>query len=175
MPHRVLILTRDGVLISDRYTAGTEEVILPGALEAVSRLKHAGYHIVVQATCGLDDNFTLARQNALHVELQHRVSEAGGSFDAFFYCPHRSASKCRCAPPNNGLLEDIAERWRVSLQDVVVVCPDEAGLATAAKTGAITVPVNAAYQSGESALSAGVKGYPSLAAFAEAHLSGNNT
>lgn len=171
MPQRLLILTRDGVLTSDRLATGKGNILLPGAIEAVSRLTHAGYQVIVQATCGLDESFTLAKQNALHAEMQRKANEAGGSFDAFFFCPHKSSASCRCGPPDTGLLRNIAERWRVSLCDVCVISTDIAGLEATTKAGATAILVNVALDTDELEIPPGLSGYPSLAAFAEAHLS----
>lgn len=170
MPKRVLILTRDGVLITDRTPSGADPIIAHGALEAVSRLSHAGFHVVVLVTRKLGADFTLADQNALHVELQRRASEAGGHIDGFFFCPHNDHNNCHCAPPDTGLLEDIAERWRIHLRNVTVVCSDHEGLTASAKAGAVPVLVDAAFAAGDAPRAPGIEGYATLAAFAEARI-----
>ena len=49
-PVKLVILDRDGTINEDRddYVKGPEEwVPIPGALEAIARLNHAGWHTVV--------------------------------------------------------------------------------------------------------------------------------
>ena len=173
MPQRILILTRDGVILTGRPEPGTEPgglALRSGVLESISRLTHAGYHIVVQVTKPLDDAFTLAQQSALHAELQRRVSEAGGHIDAFFFCPHSSGrAACRCAPPFTGLLEDIAERWRVSLLDVTVVCGSEPEMVAASRAGAVPVLIDDE-EGTMPEMPDGIERYPSLVELVDSRL-----
>ena len=93
---------------------------LPGALEAISRLNHAGFHVVlVTNESGLGRGlFDMAAFNAVHCHLVKKLAAVGGRIDAFFYCPHAADEACACRKPLPGLFSQIAERYGVDLTGV---------------------------------------------------------
>ena len=125
-PTKLIILDRDGTINEDRddYVKSPEEWIpIPGSLEAIARLNHAGWHTVVATNQsglgrGLLDMSTL---NAMHVKMNQLLAKQGGRIDAVFFCPHAPADACNCRKPMSGLFEQIGERFGVDLADVPVV------------------------------------------------------
>lgn len=123
---KLAILDRDGLLnaLGDDYiTSADDWVPVPGALEALARLNHAGWHVVVATNQpglgrGLLDVVAL---NAIHTKMHRQMAAVGGRIDAVFYCPHTAEEECSCRKPAPGLLEQICERYGVEPHDVLVV------------------------------------------------------
>lgn len=90
---KLVILDRDGTLNedSDDYVKSADEwTPLPGALEAVARLNHAGWHVVVASNqSGLGRGlFDVSTLNAMHAKMHRMLAAVGARVDAVFYCPH---------------------------------------------------------------------------------------
>ncbi|HEY9068216.1 MAG TPA: D-glycero-beta-D-manno-heptose 1,7-bisphosphate 7-phosphatase [Burkholderiaceae bacterium] len=123
---KLVILDRDGTINEDRddYVKSPEEwVPIPGALEAIARLNHAGWHTVVATNqSGLGrGTFDMATLNAMHTKMNQLLAKQGGRIDAVFFCPHAPDESCTCRKPLPGLFEQIGERFGMSLRDVPVV------------------------------------------------------
>jgi D-glycero-D-manno-heptose 1,7-bisphosphate phosphatase len=119
----LIILDRDGVINedSDDYIKTADEYIpIPGSLEAITRLKQAGYTVAVASNQsgiarGLFDWLAL---EAMHIKLMRLLNLTGGSIDGFFICPHHPDEDCACRKPKTGLLEQISEMFHTSLKGV---------------------------------------------------------
>lgn len=123
---KLVILGRDGVLNefhADHIKAPEEWVPLPGALEAVAKLNHAGWHVVVATNqSGLGRGLVdMVSVNAVHAKLNQALAEVGGRLDAVFFCPHEPEVSCDCRKPLPGLMFKIAERFGVELSEVPMV------------------------------------------------------
>ena len=123
---RLVILDRDGTINadSDEYVKSADEwVPLPGALDAIARLNHAGWHVVVASNqSGLGRGlFDVAALNAMHTKMHKLLAGAGGRIDAVFYCPHSPEEACHCRKPQPGLFEQIGERYGMDLKGVHTV------------------------------------------------------
>ena len=123
MQIKLVILDRDGTInrASDQFVKSPEEwEPLPGSLEAIGRLNHAGYHVVLATNqSGLGRGiFDVASLNSVHAHMMKALSVYGGRIDAVFYCPHGPDEGCHCRKPEPGLLEQIAERYGVDLHGV---------------------------------------------------------
>ncbi|MBC7732436.1 MAG: D-glycero-beta-D-manno-heptose 1,7-bisphosphate 7-phosphatase, partial [Bacteriovorax sp.] len=125
-PTKLIILDRDGTINEDRddYVKSPEEwVPIPGALDAIARLNHAGWRTVVATNqSGLGRGlFDMSALNAMHVKMNQLLAKQGGRIDAVFFCPHAPADACHCRKPLPGLFEQIGERFGVNLAEVPVV------------------------------------------------------
>ena len=123
---KLVILDRDGTLnpLGDEYiTSADEWTAVPGALEAIARLNHAGWHVVVATNQpGLGRGlFDVVALNAIHAKMHRQLAAVGGRIDAVFYCPHAADENCACRKPAPGLLEQIGERYGVERHDMRVV------------------------------------------------------
>ena len=123
---KLIILDRDGTINEDRddYVKSPEEwVPLPGALEAIARLNHAGWHAVLATNqSGLGRGlFDMAMLNAMHLRMNQMLAKHGGRIDAVFFCPHTPEDQCDCRKPLPGLMTLIGERYGVDLQEVPLV------------------------------------------------------
>jgi D-glycero-D-manno-heptose 1,7-bisphosphate phosphatase len=137
---KLIILDRDGTINEDRddYVKSADEwVPLPGALEAIARLNHAGYHVVVASNqSGLGRGlFDMASLNAMHAKLHQLLAKQGGRIDAVFFCPHAPDEQCECRKPLPGLMEQIGERYGTDLSQVPMVGDSLRDLQAAAAAG----------------------------------------
>jgi D-glycero-D-manno-heptose 1,7-bisphosphate phosphatase len=137
----VLVLDRDGVINedSDAFVKCPEEwVAIPGSLEAIARANHLGYRVVVLTNqSGLARGlFDMGGLNSIHQKLVQQLGAVGGSVDAFFVCPHLPEANCECRKPNAGMLRELSERLRISLDDTFVVGDRISDIEAARKVGA---------------------------------------
>lgn len=122
----LVILGRDGILNEFReghVTAPEEWTPVPGALEAVARINHAGWHVVVATNqSGIGRGMIdMSAVNAVHARMHQLLQAQGGRIDAVFFCPHTPEDQCDCRKPLPGLLLDIGRRYGINLQGVPVV------------------------------------------------------
>lgn len=137
---KLVILDRDGTINEDSadfVKSPSEWEPLPGALEAIARLNHAGWHVVVATNqSGLGRGlFDVASLNAMHAKMHAMLAAVGGRVDAIFYCPHAPDEGCRCRKPEPGLFEQIGERYGISLKDVPAVGDAPRDLVSAVTAG----------------------------------------
>ncbi|MDB5742504.1 MAG: D-alpha,beta-D-heptose 1,7-bisphosphate phosphatase [Polaromonas sp.] len=123
---KLIILDRDGTINSDsdEFVKTPDEWLpLPGALEAIARLNHAGWHVVIASNqSGLGRGlFDVVSLNAMHAKMMKLLAVQGGRIDAVFYCPHTAEENCQCRKPQPGLFEQIGARFGVPLKSVPVV------------------------------------------------------
>lgn len=138
---KLIILDRDGVINfdSDQFIKSPEEwKPIPGSLEAIARLNHAGYTVVVATNqSGIGRGlFEMATLTAIHEKLQKMLAQAGGRVEAFFYCPHTADLKCSCRKPEPGMLLEIADRFDADLGGVPAIGDSLRDLVSAEKVGA---------------------------------------
>ncbi len=123
---KLIILDRDGVINedSDDYIKSPDEWIpIPGSLEAIALLNHAGYAVAVASNqSGIARGyFSLETLAAMNVKMNDMLSQVGGRVDAMFFCPHGPADGCDCRKPRPGLLTEIGNRFQSSLGNVLFV------------------------------------------------------
>ena len=139
---KLVILGRDGTInhYRDDHVKSPDELQpLPGALEAIARLNHAGWHTVMATNQagigrGLID---MAALNAVHAALNQMLAEKGGRLDAAFFCPHTPEEGCDCRKPLPGLIHQIGERFGAELAHVHMVGASLRDLETARNAGCI--------------------------------------
>jgi D-glycero-D-manno-heptose 1,7-bisphosphate phosphatase len=179
-PVKLIILDRDGTINEDRddfVKTPDEWVPIPGALEAIARLNHAGWHTVVATNqSGLGrGTFDMATLNAMHTKMNQLLAKQGGRIDAVFFCPHAPEDACSCRKPLPGLFEQIGVRFGVDLCDVPVVGDSlrdlQAGVAVGCQPHLVRTGKGAGLNAAElQALCAQVPGtivHADLAAFAD--------
>jgi D-glycero-D-manno-heptose 1,7-bisphosphate phosphatase len=120
---KLIILDRDGVINydSDQYIRSPEEWrAIPGSLEAIARLNHAGFRVVVATNqSGLGRGlFDTATMVAINDKMHRALAQVGGRIDAVFFCPHTAESDCECRKPKAGMLIEIGRRFGVDLTGV---------------------------------------------------------
>jgi D-glycero-D-manno-heptose 1,7-bisphosphate phosphatase len=123
---KLVILDRDGTINYDRddYVKSAEEwQPLPGAIEAIARLNHSGWHVVIASNqSGLGRGlFDVGTLNQMHEKMNKLLASEGGRVDAIFYCTHTPEDRCQCRKPLSGLFQQIGERYGIDLHGVPAV------------------------------------------------------
>ena len=123
---KLIVLDRDGVINHDspQFIKSPDEWRpIPGSLEAIARLNHAGFRVVIATNqSGIGRGlFDMATLNAIHEKMHRALALAGGRIDALFYCPHTADSHCDCRKPNPGMLKEIGVRFGVDMTGVPCV------------------------------------------------------
>jgi D-glycero-D-manno-heptose 1,7-bisphosphate phosphatase len=183
---KLVITGRDGILNvfrTDHVKAPEEWVPLPGALEAVARLNHAGWHVVVATNqSGIGRGMIdMTSVNAIHQHMMRLLAEKGGRIDAVFFCPHTATEQCECRKPLPGLMREIGDRYGVDLGEVPMVCDTLRDLQAARAAGCVPhlVRTGRAREADEATIQQWLRDVPGacvhedLAAFA-AHLVGEH-
>lgn len=128
---RAVFLDRDGVLnravVRDGKpyppASAEEMVITPGAASDLTRLRHAGFLLLVVTN---QPDVARGRQFKAEVERIHSALAVALPLDDFLVCYHDDAEECACRKPRPGLLLDgaalhgidltasymIGDRWR---------------------------------------------------------------
>ncbi|MGH6626423.1 MAG: D-glycero-beta-D-manno-heptose 1,7-bisphosphate 7-phosphatase [Burkholderiaceae bacterium] len=137
---KLIILDRDGTINadSDDFVKSADEwVALPGALQAIAKLNHAGWHVVLASNQpGLGRGlFDMAALNAMHAKMHKQLAAVGGRIDAVFFCPHSPDESCTCRKPLPGLFEQIGERYGIELKGVPAAGDSLRDLQAAAAAG----------------------------------------
>ena len=122
-----VFLDRDGTLIEHvHYLSDPAHVrLLPGAAEALGRLRRAGFVCVLvtnQSAIGRG-MITEARLHEIHVEMNRQLAEQGTALDAIYYCPDAPAGADRTViensrrKPGPGMLLQAAAEIGLELAD----------------------------------------------------------
>ena len=138
---RLIILDRDGVINYDSeqfIKAPDEWRPIPGSLEAIARLNHAGYRVVVATNqSGIGRGlFDMGMLNAIHEKMYKALAHAGARVDAIFFCPHTADARCECRKPKPGMLTEIGKRFNTELTAVPCVGDSSRDLQAADVVGA---------------------------------------
>jgi D-glycero-D-manno-heptose 1,7-bisphosphate phosphatase len=178
---KLIVLDRDGVINydSEQFIKSPDEWRpIPGSLEAISRLNHAGFRVVVATNqSGLGRGlFDMATLIAIDDKMHKALAQLGGRIDAVFYCPHTADSGCECRKPKPGMLTEIGNRFGVELTGVPCVGDSVRDLQAAAAVEA--QPILVLSGKGEKTLRDGVFPtntviFPDLAFAATALLAGD--
>jgi D-glycero-D-manno-heptose 1,7-bisphosphate phosphatase len=123
---KLIIIGRDGILNrfrEDHVKEPSEWEPLPGALEAVAKLNHAGWHVVVATNqSGIGRGMIdMSAVNAVHLHMMKMLAAKGGRLDAVFFCPHAPDDGCDCRKPLPGMMHDVAQRYGADLSQVPMV------------------------------------------------------
>ena len=110
---RAVFLDRDGVLNRALVRNGkpyppaslAELELVPGAAEALGRLKDAGFRLIVVTN---QPDVARGAQTRAAVDELHRALQSQLPIDEFRVCDHDDADECACRKPRPGLLLDAA-------------------------------------------------------------------
>ena len=123
---KLVILDRDGTINEDSpdfIKSVAEWKPIPGSIEAIARLSHAGFRVFVASNQsgigrGLLDFDALF---AIHDRLQRAVSEIGGHIDAIAFAPDHPDNATELRKPSPGMIKDLAKRLQVDLNKVPLI------------------------------------------------------
>lgn len=129
---KAVFLDRDGVINLDRaYVHDWSEFeFVPGAVEAMRRLREAGYALVVVTNqSGLArGKYTEAQYQTLTEQMRDALAQAGAGVEAVYHCPHHPSGKvpelaieCDCRKPQPGMILRAAKDLGLSLAESFLV------------------------------------------------------
>jgi D-glycero-D-manno-heptose 1,7-bisphosphate phosphatase len=118
-----VFLDRDGTINEEvGYLSDPEKVaLLPGAAEAIVRLKAAGFKLIVLSNqSGVARGyFTEEELAAVNRKLDAALAGKGAAVDAYYYCPHHprygEMVDCDCRKPNTGMADTAAREHGIDL------------------------------------------------------------
>ena len=143
---KMIILDRDGVInhaADDEPTRVEDWDPIGGSIEAIVRLKKAGYLVTVASNHsgiarGLYGEDELRAMNA---RLEEMLAARGVGLDGIFYCPHGPADNCLCRKPKPGMLFQIAQQFGVALAETPLVGDNISDIKAARMANAVPVLV----------------------------------
>ena len=124
---KIIILDRDGVINqdSDNFIKTVDEFIpLSGSVEAIAKLKHAGYKVYIATNqSGIFRGlFDVATLNAMHEKLAMQLKKHDAKIDGIEFCPHGPDDNCDCRKPKAGMYLKIAKHEGLAdFSEVIVV------------------------------------------------------
>ena len=147
---KLVILDREGVVnhVPDGYVLRPDQFVpLPGSLEAIARLHHAGYCIGIATnqapvSRGLYD---MSMLNAIHQRMCRLVENAGGRIDAIAICPHSPEQQCGCRKPKPGMLLELMARFGAAPEVTTMIGDTPADLLAGRAAGCRTLLVRSGY------------------------------
>lgn len=151
MSARAVFVDRDGTINEHRgfITTPDDIVLLPGTAEGISRLRAAGFLVVVVSNQPVvaRGETTFGGLRAIHDRLEALLAEKGAKLDAIYFCPHHPDKgipgevaelkiDCDCRKPKTGLVTraardldiDLARSWMIGDTTRDILMANRAGL-----------------------------------------------
>lgn len=141
MAVKVLFIDRDGTLIEEPPDEQVDRIdkirLMPGVIEALGRLRDAGYRFVlVSNQDGLgSETFPQADFDKPQAFMTTLLQSQGIEFDAAFFCPHRDEDGCACRKPRTGLLTRFLAANDIDLEASAVIGDRDSDMALADNLG----------------------------------------
>lgn len=139
---RAVLLDRDGTLVEDVPYNGDPALVrpMPGAREALDRLRAAGVRLAVVSNQSGIGRGLLSPADVAAVN--HRVEALLGPLGPWLVCPHTPDTECGCRKPRPGLVLRAAQALGVRPQECVLIGDTGADVDAARAAGArgILVP-----------------------------------
>jgi D-glycero-D-manno-heptose 1,7-bisphosphate phosphatase len=160
MSRRAVFMDRDGTVnLEVGYLVHPDRAaLLPRSLEAVRRLKRAGFAtFVVTNQSGVARGlFTEDLVNQVHQRLEDWMTQGGAPLDGIYFCPHHPregggplTGPCDCRKPSPGMLFRAAEEHDIDLARSYMIGDSGRDLGAGAAAGALPILVLTGYGRGE--------------------------
>jgi len=140
---KIIFLDRDGVINRDSgfgdYVKSWQEFdFLSGSLEALKKLKQAGFRVIVISNqAGVSKGlYTQEDVNYLTKNMLQEVEKAGGKISSVNYCFHQDADNCNCRKPKTGLFSKATEGLEVNFADTYYIGDSRRDVLAAKEIGA---------------------------------------
>lgn len=135
-----LLLDRDGVINvdSEDYILDVDDwEPIPGSVEAIADLTHAGIKVAVctnQSAVGRG-MLSMERLEQIHQRMRDAVVAAGGRLTGVFFCPHAPQAQCNCRKPAPGLIQEALEQLGCAADATLFIGDSQRDLEAAARAG----------------------------------------
>jgi D-glycero-D-manno-heptose 1,7-bisphosphate phosphatase len=123
---KVVVLDRDGVINADSpdfIKSPDEWHALPGSLEAIAKLKQAGFEVAIATNqSGVGRGlFSIDTLWDIHRKMLGEILAAGGYVKRIFFCLHTPEDNCDCRKPKPGLFHQIAEYFACGFDHMIMI------------------------------------------------------
>jgi len=151
-----VFLDRDGTInVEKGYLYKIEDFeFIPGAPEAIKRLKDAGFLVIVVSNqSGVGRGYFDERAvETLHRHIQQELVAYGTSIDAFYFCPHHPGEGvgdymvvCNCRKDAPGMLLQAAVEYDIDLQQSFMIGDKLADIEAGQRAGCQSILVMTGY------------------------------
>ena len=166
--NRAVFLDRDGTVnVEKEYLHRPEEfAFIPGAPEAISLLKNAGFLVIVVTNqSGIGRGYyDEAAVHRLHRYMDEQLARHGAAVDGYYLCPHHPLHaidgyrrECGCRKPLPGMLLEAAADFSIDLNASYIIGDKMADVAAGLAAGCRPLLVRTGYGERESiSLPAGI-------------------
>nr|WP_027714500.1 D-glycero-beta-D-manno-heptose 1,7-bisphosphate 7-phosphatase [Desulfuromonas sp. TF] len=159
---RAVFLDRDGTINEEKdYLHRIEDfVFIPGAAEAIRRLKEAGFLVIVVTNqSGVARGYyTLEEVAILHRHMQRVLETVGAAVDGIYVCPHHPVEgvgeyrrECDCRKGRPGMLLRAAREHGIDLSRSYMIGDKIADVEAGEVAGCLPLMVLTGYGKTESA------------------------
>lgn len=177
--HTVVVLDRDGVINTespDFIKTPDEWHAIPGSLDAIARLKQAGFEVAIATNqSGVARGlFSIDMLWSIHQKMLAEILAAGGYVKRIFFCLHGPDDNCDCRKPKPGLLKQVAEYFACGFEHMIVIGDSARDIESAQAVGARAILVrtgNGARTEQSIDTNTGIEVYDDLAAAVTALIS----
>jgi D-glycero-D-manno-heptose 1,7-bisphosphate phosphatase len=133
---------RDGTLVADVPYNGDPSLVepLPGAVESIHLLRdtlHLPLGVLTNQSGIARGLISRAQVDAVN----HQVDALFGGFDGWWVCPHIAEDGCDCRKPLPGMALEMAKRFGVTVEGLLIVGDRKADLELARSIEAVGVLV----------------------------------
>jgi D-glycero-D-manno-heptose 1,7-bisphosphate phosphatase len=153
---RAVFLDRDGTInVEKDYLHKIEDfAFIPGAPEAIKRLKDAGLLVIVVSNqSGIGRGyFDEQAVETLHEHIQAELAAYGTSVDAFYFCPHHPDEgvgeykiSCDCRKGSPGMLLQAAKEHDIDLSKSFMIGDKPADIEAGERAGCQSILVLTGY------------------------------
>ncbi len=140
---RAAFLDRDGVINEKApegaYITRWEDLkFLPGVVEAITRLNHSGWQVIVISNqrCVAKGLISIPELEALHQRMSQWLADRGAVIDAVYYCPHeKTQPPCTCRKPEPGMLLRAAREHQIDLAASWMIGDSESDMEAGRRAG----------------------------------------
>jgi D-glycero-D-manno-heptose 1,7-bisphosphate phosphatase len=125
MVFRNALIDRDGTIIVEKHYLHDPELVelIPGALEALTRLTRAGIRLFVVTNQSGIGRGLYGEKDFLAVQerLATLLAPHGVTFDGVSFCPHAPEECCTCRKPQAGMWEDLCAQYGLDPSETVMI------------------------------------------------------
>jgi D-glycero-D-manno-heptose 1,7-bisphosphate phosphatase len=141
-----VFLDRDGVINENRIDhvkSWSEFRFLPGAPEAIGRLRRAGCQVFVITNQAIINRGIVTHHvvDDVNGRMLGELDRRGARVEAVAYCPHRPEQDCPCRKPRPALLLKLAQRFGLDLKKSVMIGDALSDIEAGAAVGCMTILV----------------------------------
>lgn len=148
-PKKVVFLDRDGTLNlrpakANYVNSPLEFHWIPGAIEAIKKLKQQGWLIIlITNQPGIArGTLTEERLREIHDKMQKDLLQENACIDKIYYCPHNWDEGCDCRKPKPGMLYQAQKDFYLDLTKCVLIGDDERDICAGEAAGVKSILVN---------------------------------